>query len=84
MKNISKKVKEKAYSLLSKGKVSKELETERRIHFKVVSRDVHSVIFDKEKKLWECDCRFFALKQKYCSHILAADLFLKEKARTIL
>lgn len=80
MKNISKEVKEKAYSLLNKNKVTKELETEKRIHFKVISRETHSVIFDKEKNTWECDCRFFALRQRGCSHILASNLFLKEKA----
>jgi hypothetical protein len=78
--SISKKIKEKAYLLLSRGKVTKELETEKRIHFKVLSREAHSVIFDKEKNIWKCDCRFFALKQRACSHILAANLFLKEKA----
>lgn len=74
----SNQVKEKAQSLVQKGKVSKELETEKRIHFKVASREIHSVIFDKEKKEWECDCRFFALTQKTCSHILASKLFLEK------
>jgi len=75
--SISKGIGEKASSLFKQGKVSKELETEKRIHFKVLSREIHSVIFDKEKNEWECDCRFFALKQKHCSHILACSLFLK-------
>lgn len=77
--SISKKIKDKAYLLLKQGKISKELETEKRIYFKVLSQEAHSVIFDKEKNDWECDCRFFALKQKTCSHILASKLFFKKR-----
>jgi hypothetical protein len=69
-------VKQKSKSLIENGKVIKEFETQQRIHFTVFSNTQHSVIFDKEKKEWTCDCQFFSLKQKECSHILACKLFL--------
>ncbi len=77
MKNISKKTKEKASLLLKEGKVIKEVETDKRIHFKVISKETHSVIFDKEKNTWECDCKWGSLREKHCSHILACNLFLE-------
>jgi len=75
---VSKEIRKKGNSLFEKGKVSKEIETGKRIHFKVLSEETHSVIFDKEKNEWVCDCRFFALKQKTCSHIFASVLFLEK------
>jgi hypothetical protein len=77
MENISKEVKEKAQLLLKEGKIKKEFETEKRIYFKISNEEEHSVIFDKEKNKWKCDCKFFSLKQRTCSHILASKLFLK-------
>jgi len=77
MKNISKKTKEKAHLLLKEGKVIKEVETDKRIHFKVISKGTHSVIFDKENNRWECDCKWGSLRENYCSHILACNLFLE-------
>lgn len=75
MNEISKEVKKKAQLLLKEGRVKKELETDKRIHFKVLGEtEEHSVIYDKEKGDWNCDCKFFSLKQKECSHILAAKL----------
>ncbi len=69
----------KARKLLSEGKVNRILETERRIHFKVIGQtETHSVIFDKEKNSWSCDCKFSTLSEKNCSHIIAAKLFLKK------
>lgn len=73
MEGISKEIKEKAETLLKNNKVKKELETGKRIYFKVFGEtETHSVIFDKEKNKWKCDCRFFALRQKECSHVLAS------------
>jgi hypothetical protein len=77
---ISKEVETKAKNLVKEGKVKKEIETEKRIHFKVQGEtEVHSVIFNKEKNEWECDCPFSTLKEKECSHIVACKLFLKNK-----
>jgi hypothetical protein len=79
---ISKEVKEKALRLFKEKKVRKEVETEKRIHFKVEGEtDVHSVIYDKQKNEWSCDCPFSTLKEKYCSHILACMLKQGKKLR---
>jgi hypothetical protein len=75
MNNISEDIKKKAQSLFEEGKVKVEFETDKRIHFKVFGRtEEHSVIFDKEKNEWSCDCKYSTLKQKECSHILACKL----------
>jgi hypothetical protein len=73
---VSNFVKQKSIDLVKDKKVVKDLETLQRVYFTVFSKDQHSVIFDKEKKEWSCDCQFFSLKQKECSHILACKLFL--------
>ena len=73
------KIREKAFKLLRENRVKKEFETELRIHFSVKGEtDLHSVIFDKTKNDWNCDCSYFALKEKECSHILACKLFLEK------
>jgi len=80
MENVSREIRAKGEILLRDGKVKKELETGKRIYFKVSGEsDIHSVIFDKEKGKYECDCRFFALRQKECSHIVATRFLLKSK-----
>jgi hypothetical protein len=73
---ISELVKRKGENLVRDGKVVKEFESSQRIYFTVFSKSQHSVIFDKEREEWSCDCQFFSLKQKECSHILACKLFL--------
>ena len=78
---ISKDIRKKALLLFKKKMVRIELETDKRIHFFVEGEtDTHSVIFDKERKKWECDCEFSTLKHKPCSHIVASYLFLKSKS----
>jgi hypothetical protein len=42
--------------------------------------ETHSVIFDKEKNEFICDCKFSTLKEGMCSHVYAAKL-IKEKTR---
>ena len=70
------KIPEKARRLVEEGKVSKEVETDKRTHYKVVGEtDTHSVIFDKRKDDWSCDCRYSALQNKKCSHITACKMF---------
>jgi hypothetical protein len=77
---ISDEVKTKAKKLIEEGKVIKEIETLKRIHFKVRGeREEHSVIFDKEKNKFSCDCPYFTLKEKYCSHVEAVKLLLKKE-----
>lgn len=73
--DISNEVKMKGEVLFRDGKIKKELETDKRIHFKVEGKtEIHSVIFDKEKDSWFCDCRWGSLKGGTCSHIFAAKL----------
>ncbi|MEM7821561.1 MAG: hypothetical protein QXX38_01975 [Candidatus Aenigmatarchaeota archaeon] len=77
---ISSEVEKKGYLLFKEGKIKKELETERRIHFKIFGKsNVHSVIFDKVKNEFNCDCKYSTLKFKECSHIFASKLFMKHK-----
>lgn len=77
-KEVSKEVLEKGSMLFKTGRARKELETDRRVHFFVQGEtEKHSVIYDKEKNEWNCDCRFFSLRQKTCSHIVASRLLLK-------
>jgi len=40
-------------------------------------KTVHSVIYYSERpfeKAWNCDCKWFSLKEKFCGHILAVFL----------
>ena len=68
----------KAYSLLRRGLVKKDFEVKERIYFSVKSEEEHSVFFDKEKMKWFCDCKYFTLTQRECSHIIACKLFLSK------
>lgn len=73
MEEVSARIRAKAEKLLQEGKVKKEIETAKRIHFSVVGTDEnHSVIFDKVKNEWGCDCRYSTLHNKICSHIIAS------------
>jgi hypothetical protein len=77
---VSWKTKMRGYWLNKQGKVKKDLENDKRIFFSVeTNNEKKSVIFDKAKKTWSCDCRFFSLKLTDCSHIKAAKNFLEDK-----
>lgn len=76
---VSETIKEKGRKLFEEGKVTKDLETDRRIYFRVKGEtESHSVIFDKEKNELECDCQYWSLRLKTCSHTFACSLFLKK------
>lgn len=78
---ISDEIKIKAKKLIERKKVREEIETDKRMHFKVKGEtEEHSVIFDKEKNEFSCDCPYFTLKEKYCSHIEAARILLRKKS----
>lgn len=79
MQTLSDFLYEKGKKLLREGRVTKEVETSSRIHFTVASSEPHSVIFDKEANRWSCDCQFFTLRQRVCSHILACMLYLEKE-----
>lgn len=77
METVSKEIAEKSVKILKGGRVKKEIETDRRIHFVVHGEtQEHSVIFDKVKGRYTCDCRYSTLQRKECSHIVSAKLFL--------
>jgi hypothetical protein len=78
MEEISARIKAKAEQLIQEGKVKKDIETSKRIHFLVVgTNEIHSVIYSKEKYKWLCDCSYNSLKNKTCSHIVACQEILK-------
>jgi predicted nucleic acid-binding OB-fold protein len=72
-----KEIEKKARRLFREGRVRKDFESEKRIYFTVYSREVHSVILHREKNEFKCDCKYFSVKQKECSHIKACKLFIK-------
>jgi len=77
---VSTKTERKGYWLFKQGKVIKDLETDKRIHFIVNSKERdHFVIFNKKKRKFSCDCEYFSLHLKSCSHIVASRFFMKEK-----
>ncbi|MFH8080449.1 MAG: hypothetical protein QXO84_01045 [Candidatus Aenigmatarchaeota archaeon] len=76
MVKLSWRVKRKGYWLYKDGKVKKDVETEKRTYFLVYSDKEHSVIFDKTRNQFLCDCEYFSLKLTECSHIYAVKLFL--------
>lgn len=63
---------DKVDDILSKGLVKLDFENDKRIHFTVKD---HLVTFDKNSVNWSCDCTYFSIKHKYCSHIFAAKSF---------
>ncbi|HLC39264.1 MAG TPA: SWIM zinc finger family protein [archaeon] len=69
----------KAEKLLLEKKVKKEVETDKRAHFSVEGETSrHSVIFDKAKNRWSCDCSYNTLQGKICSHIVASKMILSK------
>ncbi len=62
---------------LLKYTVKKDYETSRTIAFTVGKDEKHSVMYNKTKHEWSCDCRWFSMKSTYCSHILAVHLYLQ-------
>jgi len=82
MTKISRKTERKGYWLFKQGMVKKDIETDKRLHFIVQSKDKdHFVIFDKKKNEFSCDCEFFSLHLRTCSHILATQLYLKKETK---
>ncbi len=73
-----KEVERKARRILREGRVRLDFKSEKRIYFTVYSREVHSVIFDRERNEFNCDCKYFSVKQKECSHIIACKLLIKD------
>ncbi len=80
MKSVSKDIEKKAMQLFKDNKINLDLDTDKRMHFKVKGDSgLHSVIFDKEKNDWHCDCKYGSLKEAYCSHVEASILLMTHK-----
>jgi hypothetical protein len=77
MTEISKKILEKAKKLIKEGRVIKDIENDKRIHFKVWGdSEEYIVIYDKFKNTYNCDCSWATLRNKLCSHALACKILL--------
>ena len=75
MEKLSNEIIQKGRILWELGKVTKDLDTEKRTYFTVEGEsEKHSVIFEKEKKEFECDCKFNSLHHKRCSHVYSCML----------
>ena len=70
---------EKARKLKETQNVSFEGQMGSSLYFKVRSGDrEYQVIFRGPQKQWLCDCQYFVMKAKTCSHVIACKLWLKE------
>ncbi|MCX6820842.1 MAG: hypothetical protein NT016_02750 [Candidatus Aenigmarchaeota archaeon] len=75
-------VKRKGARMFAEGKVKKDMEAERRSYFNVQGEtELHSVVFDKTRNEWSCDCKFSSMKARECSHIYACKLHEKNETR---
>jgi len=75
---LSKGVREKGIRMFREDRVKKEMDSEKRVYFTVEGEtEKHSVIFDKTRGQWSCDCKFNSMKGRECSHIYACKLFVK-------
>ncbi len=80
MSSISWRTERKGYWFFKEGKILRETDTDKRTHFSINGdNDKYSVIYDKIKKQWSCDCQFFSLKLKKCSHVIACEYLQKEE-----
>lgn len=77
---LSRPVVDKAVGLFEDGAVTLDRHAGGSAYFAVKgSREAHDIIYRLDRKRWMCDCEFFSLKTKYCSHILAVHLFLESR-----
>lgn len=70
----------KALGLIKK--VNIDYATEKHVSFTVEGdENVHNVMYFTEKtgsQKWQCDCKWYTLQNKICSHIIAVNLALKK------
>jgi hypothetical protein len=61
--------------------VKLDYSTEKHLSFLVKGdEDIHNVMYFDEKKYdkkWQCDCKWYTLQDKLCSHIIAVNLALR-------
>ena len=51
-----------------------------RLHFTVLTNKKHYVFYDRMKNRWHCDCNYYTVQGKLCSHIIASKFYLKKIA----
>jgi len=52
------------------------------LYFSVKSKErEHKVIFRIPTRKWLCDCEYFSIKAKDCSHIIACKLWLRRRKK---
>lgn len=65
--------------------IKSDYQTSKHISFTVKSENgIHNVMYFDEKTgdlRWQCDCKWYTLQNKVCSHIIAVNLMLIKKTR---
>lgn len=66
--------------------IKSDYQTAKHISFTVESENgIHNVMYFDEKSgdlKWQCDCKWYTLQNKVCSHIIAVNLMLIKRLRT--
>jgi len=79
--NLDKVKKDKKYfkALELVDKVKLDYKTDKHISFIVENDNRHNVMYFSERKEdnWQCDCKWYTLQNKICSHIIAVNLAIK-------
>ena len=70
---------QKAKALADSGKVEFKGLIGSSLYFIVHSNEDHQVIFRVINHKWLCDCKYSALYEKDCSHILACKYWLQKR-----
>jgi hypothetical protein len=72
---MAESVQSKGARLFAEGRAKKDMDSDRRTYYIVQGEtDEHSVVFDKKKCAWSCDCKYNSTKVRECSHIIACKL----------
>lgn len=66
----------KAERILNEKRISITYRNGTNVHFKIDGKDEHSVI--RNRKGYICDCYYFSIMCKPCSHIKAAKMMMNE------
>ena len=70
----------KAIVLIESSKtIKKDYDSSNIIAFTVGDKWKHSVLYNKKKDMFTCTCRWYTLKATPCAHIIAVNMWLKER-----
>jgi len=70
----------KAKKLIKNKDLQLNFLVNKKAYFKVKN---YSILIDLRNKKFICDCNYFILRKKYCSHILASLFYLFGEVNTI-